>query len=413
MTLAIQARGLSKRYVLGEDAAVYGTIRESLARLIAGRPDESQREIWAVRGLDLDVEQGELLGVVGRNGAGKTTLLKLVSRITEPTSGFVRVRGRVGTLLEVGTGFHPELTGRENVFLNGAILGMQRGEIEARFGEIVEFAGIGSEFLDTPLKRYSMGMRLRLAFAIAAHLESDLVLVDEVLAVGDAEFRRRSTGAMSDLAGRGRTVLFTSHDLGAISELCDRVLWLDRGRVLALGSPDEVLTQYGEALADQPLSYLDLVPSGGPVEITEAAILDPQERRAGAPSRDRPLTISLGLDVRELVPGMHPAIIIRDAQGIAIINEIWERRRTDAPFTSTGPFELRLTLPPILTAGEYVVELWVGTRLEDLLHRQVMSFVLAPGPGDHDDHALRPRLIELGEASWEVQPVHRPSSSSA
>ena len=180
--------------------------------------------------LTFDVDEGEVLGVIGLNGAGKSTLLKILSRITEPTSGSSRTRGRVGALLEVGTGFHPELTGRENIFLNGVILGMRRAEIRARFDEIVAFAGV-EQFLDTPLKRYSSGMYLRLAFAVAAHVDPDIVIVDEVLAVGDVQFRQRCLGRMSDFGREGRTVVFVSHDLGSVNQICERSLWLDGGRL--------------------------------------------------------------------------------------------------------------------------------------------------------------------------------------
>ena len=199
--------------------------------------------MWALRDVDFEIEEGDVVGIVGRNGAGKTTLLKVLARIVRPTTGVVRMRGRVGALLEVGTGFHPELTGRENVFLNGVVLGMSRREIDRRFDDIVEFAGV-ERFLDTPLKRYSSGMYLRLAFAVAAHIDPDILVVDEVLAVGDAEFQRRCLGRMSEFGREGRTVVFVSHDTGAVGQLCRRAIWLEHGKVRDDGSVESVLAAY-------------------------------------------------------------------------------------------------------------------------------------------------------------------------
>jgi ABC-2 type transport system ATP-binding protein/lipopolysaccharide transport system ATP-binding protein len=200
-------------------------------------------EVWSLRDVDLDVAEGEAVGLLGRNGAGKSTMLKVLTRITDPTSGTVRTRGRVGALLEVGTGFHPELTGRENVYLNGAVLGMARSEIDRQYDAIVDFSGV-ERFLDTPVKRYSSGMYLRLAFAVAAHLQADIMVVDEVLAVGDAEFQRKCLGKMADIERAGRTVVFVSHNLDAIQRLCPRSVWLEQGRVALSGPTPEVLDAY-------------------------------------------------------------------------------------------------------------------------------------------------------------------------
>lgn len=240
---AITATNLSKRYRLGRPVG-YSTIRDSLATLFS-RPKEPliERDFWALKDVCLEVQHGEVLGIIGRNGAGKSTLLKILSRITEPTAGTVEINGRVGSLLEVGTGFHPELTGRENIFLNGAILGMSKSDIIRKFDDIVEFAE-GEKFIDTPIKHYSSGMQMRLAFAVAAHLEPEILLVDEVLAVGDAEFQRKCMGKMSDVVRGGRTIVFVSHNLAAISQLCQRVLWIDAGGVHKIGGPHEVVSAY-------------------------------------------------------------------------------------------------------------------------------------------------------------------------
>ena len=228
---AIAVNRLGKRYRLGSQRAAYRTLREALADRAQGRRDkEETRTLWALRDVSFEIEPGTATGVIGANGAGKTTLLKILSQITEPTEGEARVRGRVGALLEVGTGFHPELTGRENVYLNGAILGMRRAEIAAKFDEIVAFAEV-ERFIDTPVKRYSSGMYVRLAFAVAAHLESDILLVDEVLSVGDLSFQRKCLGKIQDqTAGEGRTVLFVSHNLASIKRLTEQLHLARKGR---------------------------------------------------------------------------------------------------------------------------------------------------------------------------------------
>ena len=238
MSTAITVEELSKKYRLGEYHAAYGTLRETMvhaARRVTGRErDEPAREIWALKDVTFEVPEGQVLGLIGRNGAGKSTLLKILTRIVTPTSGGAEIRGRVGSLLEVGTGFNQELTGRENIYLNGAILGMRRREIEQRFDAIVDFSGV-DRFVDTPVKRYSSGMYVRLAFAVAAHLEPEILFVDEVLSVGDAEFQRRCLGRMEELASTGRTVLFVSHTLSAVAQLCDRAIWIDGGQIVGDG----------------------------------------------------------------------------------------------------------------------------------------------------------------------------------
>jgi lipopolysaccharide transport system ATP-binding protein len=255
--IAIKAEGLGKRYRIGTAAERHDSLRSAimhglaaparnfarLRRMARGGGNGGADELWALRDVSFDVRQAEVLGIIGRNGAGKSTLLKVLSRITDPTTGRARIRGRVGSLLEVGTGFHPELTGRENVFLNGSILGMDRSTIERRFDEIVEFSGV-ERFIDTPVKRYSSGMYLRLAFAVAAHLEPEVLIIDEVLAVGDAEFQKKCLGKMSEVAGHGRTVLFVSHNLGAVNKLCSRALLLREGHLVRDGAPREVTREY-------------------------------------------------------------------------------------------------------------------------------------------------------------------------
>jgi lipopolysaccharide transport system ATP-binding protein len=257
--LALQVSGLSKRYRIGEyssDTQLREVIMKAVARLVR-RERAADQIIWAVNHISFEVRQGEVLGIVGRNGAGKSTLLKLLSRITYPTSGTIKVRGRVASLLEVGTGFHEELTGRENIYLNGSILGMKKGEIDRRLEEIVEFSGIG-QFIDTPIKRYSSGMRLRLGFSVAAHLSPDILLVDEVLAVGDADFQKKCLDVMDGLRTSGRTVLFVSHNMAAVESLCSRCLWIDAGKLRADGEARSIVADYMRTFAQSSSGTVNL-----------------------------------------------------------------------------------------------------------------------------------------------------------
>jgi lipopolysaccharide transport system ATP-binding protein len=257
--LMVRVNNLSKRYRIGATEKGYQTFRETIMSGISApfrnlgrlrsltrfKNGEEADVIWALKDVSFEVNEGEVLGIIGRNGAGKTTILKILSRITEPTSGYAEIHGRVSSLLEVGTGFHPELTGRENIFLNGAILGMRKREIEQKFDDIVDFAEI-EKFLDTPVKRYSSGMYVRLAFAVAAHLEPEVLLVDEVLAVGDIAFQKKCLGKMEEVAKGGRTVLFVSHNMGAIRSLCQSAIWLDNGQIVKKGPAGEVVRDYEE-----------------------------------------------------------------------------------------------------------------------------------------------------------------------
>jgi len=253
MKSIVRVENLSKQYRLGAKGASYETLRESLVnglrapfqRLARRNGSRNRETIWALKDVSFEVAPGEVLGVIGRNGAGKSTLLKVLSRIIEPTTGRAELFGRVSSLLEVGTGFHPELTGKENIYLNGAILGMKRREIDQKFDQIVAFAELNA-FLDTPVKRYSSGMYMRLAFAVASHLEPELLLVDEVLAVGDAAFQKKCLGKMGAVAREGRTLLFVSHNMAAIRSLCPRSIWLDKGQIVAAGNTERVVVDYLE-----------------------------------------------------------------------------------------------------------------------------------------------------------------------
>jgi lipopolysaccharide transport system ATP-binding protein len=292
MTAIIRAEALGKRYVLRHQiGSQYVALRDviadgfrNLARRAGGREaaDTSAREqFWALRNVSFDIKQGERVGIIGRNGAGKSTLLKILSRITDPTSGRVSITGRVASLLEVGTGFHPELTGRENIFLNGAILGMARTEILRKFDEIVAFSEV-ERFLDTPVKRFSSGMHVRLAFSVAAHLEAEILIVDEVLAVGDMQFQKKCIGRMEEISGSGRTVLFVSHNMATITSLCNRCVLLESGRLVADGEPSDVILKYYGGRTSSPAA-LDLTTSNRRVgdsyaQLISGAILDSSGR---------------------------------------------------------------------------------------------------------------------------------------
>jgi len=324
---ALRVEGLWKEYRLGDRSLRSETLYDALARRLRapfGRPSTAPREagsdrFWALRDIGFELEPGEVLGIIGRNGAGKSTLLKILSRITEPSRGRIEVRGRVASLLEVGTGFHPELTGRENIFLNGAILGMARREILRKFDEIVAFAGI-ERFLGTPVKRYSSGMYVRLAFSVAAHLEPDVLVVDEVLAVGDAEFQRKCTDKMRQVGGRGRTVLFVSHNMAAVAALCDRALELRQGTVAHCGDTRSVIAAYQRDTRDQPSAVWIRQLGEGPRNLLAADASDAVTGAPGSASFDA----GVAIDIRYRVPeaGTTYAVVVKltNSAGVDILS---------------------------------------------------------------------------------------------
>jgi lipopolysaccharide transport system ATP-binding protein len=310
--VVIRAELLGKRYLIGHqaerervmalrDAIVRGVrgFARSAAHMMRGRPLVSGDKVevfWALKEVSFEVRRGDVVGIIGRNGAGKSTLLKILSRITEPSAGRVTIKGRVASLLEVGTGFHPELTGRENIYLNGAILGMTRAEIRRKFDEIVDFAEV-ERFLDTPVKRYSSGMYVRLAFAVAAHLEPEILLVDEVLAVGDAEFQRKCLGKMGEVASGGRTVLFVSHNIAAVHALCSRSLLLHNGEAICAGPTDEILARYLETDGIRPAADGDLKAlsrtGAGNIRFRRMTIADRNGRPTSEPSTGEEISFVL------------------------------------------------------------------------------------------------------------------------
>jgi ABC-type polysaccharide/polyol phosphate transport system ATPase subunit len=407
---AIEVEELGKRYFLGEDHAGVGSLREAISsglrRVGRGRPERA--EIWSLRDVSFEVPEGAALGVIGRNGAGKSTLLKVLNRITEPTTGVARMRGRVGSLLEVGTGFHPELTGRENVFLNGAILGMGRRSIEATFDEIVDFAGV-ERFIDTPVKRYSSGMYLRLAFAVAAHLDADILLVDEVLAVGDAEFQRRCLGRMASVEREGRTVVFISHNLDAIVRLCPTCAWLDKGSLVAIGPSTEVVDRYLTAGVERrDHRTFDDVP-GQAVVLRSVGVVNPGGESTSVLRRDEPFTIELGVTVHTPVPDLNAAVSVQSLRGVRVLDEALADD-PPPPIDRPGDYTFRLTVPPLLNAGDYVVGVWLGTDFEEFgWVDQAVSIHLEGGVDGRPDRILQLRLPwELGPAAgWAGDESHR------
>jgi ABC-2 type transport system ATP-binding protein/lipopolysaccharide transport system ATP-binding protein len=364
---AIEVAGLGKRYLLGEDRPGR-SLRESVSgRLgaIGRRGSRTRDEIWSLRDVDLAVGEGEAVGVIGRNGAGKSTLLKILSRITQPTTGVARTRGRVTSLLEIGTGFHPELTGRENVYLNGAILGMARRDVTRRFDEIVDFAGV-ERFIDTPVKRYSSGMYLRLAFAVAAHLEADIMVVDEVLAVGDAEFQAKSLGRMGTAGREGRTVVFVSHNLEAITGLCPRAIHLEAGRVRADGPSRDVVESYLSSVRQHDVvGALDDDPAA-PVALRSVRVVNASDDTREILRRDRPVVVRIRFDVRAAIPGLDLAAFVMNDRGAEVLNEAWSDTASER-ITEAGSYVADLEIPPVLNVGGYTVGVWVGAAYETLL----------------------------------------------
>jgi lipopolysaccharide transport system ATP-binding protein len=329
--VVISAERVGKKYRLGASGQPYHTLRESVS-VLAWAPFLARRgvsapsrrpEFWALKDLNLEVREGEVLGVIGRNGAGKSTLLRLLGEISEPTEGRIRIRGRVASLLEVGTGFHPELSGRENVFLNGAILGMQKYEIIRKFEEIVSFAEV-EEFIDTPVKRYSSGMYLRLAFAVAAHLRPEILLVDEVLAVGDIQFQKRCVDKMVDVTRDGRTVLFVSHNMAAVNRLCRRAVWLDQGRVRSSGSVADVVESYLNQTAVHEGERLwpdhDSNPGNSKAVLRAVRVLSHLGRPVATADVRQPVTVEIEYEVRESLPDLRVSIQLLTSDGTIVFH---------------------------------------------------------------------------------------------
>jgi len=413
---AVRVEDLGKRYRLGGAAGGYRTLRDSLvSRLGRQRPggaEDPKETIWALRHVSFEVQHGQVLGIIGRNGAGKTTLLKILSRVTEPTEGFAEIRGRVGSLLEVGTGFHPELTGRENIYLNGAILGMKRLEIGRKFDEIVSFAEV-ERFVDTPIKHYSSGMNLRLAFSVAAHLEPEILVVDEVLAVGDAEFQRKCLGKMGDVARQGRTVLFVSHDMSAILRLTEEALLLEGGQIALRAPSQEAVDVYlasglaseGQYAWEPGEPRLEMARPFRPLALR---VLD----RAGLPTgrvlSAEPFTVEFEYELEQDTKGLRVGLYLFTSRGEPVFTTF----DTDDPQDferlterRAGRYRSRCSIPPnLLNEGRFVLGVNASAfRIRSFFTDEHALSFSVDGTGAPGSHWAEPRRGPLRPAlAWEV-----------
>jgi len=424
--IVIKAENLGKKYTIGHQAenGHYVSLRDVLMQnvrnfwhktkdMMQGKPiiqGDEMEEVWALKDVSFEIQRGETVGIIGRNGAGKTTLLKILSRITEPSAGRVTIKGRVASLLEVGTGFHPELTGRENIYLNGTILGMTRAEIKKKFDEIVDFAEV-EKFLDTPVKRYSSGMYVRLAFAVAAHLEPEMLLVDEVLAVGDAEFQKKCLGKMGDVAKEGRTVLFVSHNMGAVSQLCQQAIVLKQGHLDYIGPTERSVEHYMQSSIN----------SKGSVDLLEDPVSQPNDNTAAkfvkVQLADRNGSIKDSYFIGESLILSIQAIFYRPLRGARLsfivksrhAGNIYHCVTRDASFEPqelNGLVTFTATFPELkLYPGIYIIDhLWLATSENKTLDldRDVLSFQVMEG-GPHVFRSLARHAAVVHEVpEWKV-----------
>jgi lipopolysaccharide transport system ATP-binding protein len=397
MNPIISVENLSKQYRIGTKLP-YKTFREAIMNIITSpaklfrhpmpsalcsMPPSRDGYIWALKDVSFEVKEGEVLGIIGRNGAGKTTLLKVLSRVTEPTKGEVKIRGRVGSLLEVGTGFHPELTGRENIFLNGAILGMRKEEIKEKFDEIVAFSEV-EKFLDTPMKRYSSGMYVRLAFAVAAHLEPEILLVDEVLAVGDAQFQKKCLGKMGEVSKEGRTVLFVSHNLQAIRNLCPRSIFLNNGEVISDATTEKSLSHYSQFLHrlqidDKTAINNELVRrGGGSVRFTSVSVYDVNGKESYSFEMGETIRFKMSYKVFKEIRGLSVYIALRSGitrEIVTSVKHLISSAKIGADTTGTVIIEL----PDVyIRPGEYPIYLHISESLPTKTNFDVLDDLTAP-----------------------------------
>ena len=380
----IKVDNISKRYRIGATELPYKTFREALLsgitapvrnlsklRSLTKFKDADEPDvIWALNGVSLEVEEGEVLGIIGKNGAGKTTLLKILSRITEPTGGTAELHGRVSSLLEVGTGFHPELTGRENIFLNGAVLGMRRKEIEEKFDDIVDFSEVW-DFVDTPIKRYSTGMMVRLAFSVAAHLEPEILLVDEVLAVGDIGFQQKCLNKMENVAKGGRTVLFVSHNMGAVRSLCHNAIWIDEGRIVKKGPAGEVISDYVESqmrLLDESSHIIERDPEevkDKDFNFSRVEVLNEEGEHTTLFRHGDKLTLNVYFDGE--LPGRYYTVAFRIYNELYQLVAVGESGAFYSMYFKKDINKVTIEIGPLnLTAGKYRV--WLISRVEHIAY---------------------------------------------
>lgn len=393
MTTAIRVQNLSKAYRITaarSGASQYRTLTEEITRLFRRRAEPKNRTFWALDDVQFEIQEGEAVGIIGRNGAGKSTLLKILSRIARPTKGRAEIYGRVGSLLEVGTGFHQELTGRENVFLNGAILGMSRSEIKRRFDDIVSFAEV-EQFLDIPVKRYSSGMYMRLAFAVAAHLEPEILIVDEVLAVGDVAFQKKCLDKMDDVSSSGRTVLFVSHNMQAISRLCSRCLLMQDGKLMLDGATHEVIARYfqGDMQNTMHKVWDDLAAAPGDevVRLRCVSLLDNTGKTNDTIKISQPFRVEIGFDVLEPGKVLLPSCRFVNQSGVIIFQTTdWNPK----PYDQTGRYTASVEVPGhLLAEGAYTIMVAITTPsplAKRVYERDVMLMQIVE---DFEDNPMR------------------------
>jgi len=424
--VVVRVENVSKRYRIGVAPEKYATLRDAIAKTLksplkriqkslpSGEKSNSLNAIWALKDISFEVERGQVLGVIGRNGAGKSTLLKVLSRITEPTEGHVQIHGRVGSLLEVGTGFHPELTGRENIYLNGAILGMKRADIEHKFDDMVAFSGV-EKFIDTPVKRYSSGMYLRLAFSVAAHLEPEILVVDEVLAVGDAEFQRKCLGKMSAVAKEGRTVLFVSHDMSAISRLTEETIVLDDGK-LAYRAPTQKAVDYYMSsgfskTGERTWSAGEISPSSAPFHPIALRVKNSEGQVVDIMRSTEPITVEIEYRLDEPIQALRVGIYLRNMQGVYVFTSFdtdspaeYESMATRTP----GHYISHCVIPSdTLNEGRYALGTNAGVYRSERLFQDLRALVFnvdgvgAPGKqwAERRRGVIRPRL------DWKINQI--------
>ena len=372
MEHVIEIKNIGKKYNITHQRGRYVALRDIImgvlespfsflkrkAKKIMGL--ETKEEFWALKNVSFNVKKGEVVGIIGPNGAGKSTLLKILSQITPPTEGEIKISGRVGSLLEVGTGFHPELSGRENIFLNGAILGMTSREIAKKFDEIVTFAGI-EKFLDTPVKHYSSGMYVRLAFSVAAHMEPDVLIVDEVLAVGDAEFQKKCLGKMDEITKKeGRTILFVSHNMGAIQSLCSRCVLLEKGQITKIGKTSEVINHYISRKTDK--SEISLSPKNEEAGVTKIWLEDTEGNKVSSAEMGDDVILNVEYIIKKEIPIMDVDFLV-SKNGVPLVQSFDIDANEKSRYNrKPGNYHAMVTLPTkVLKEGNYIVEIWMGT----------------------------------------------------
>ena len=410
MKSIVRVDSVSKRYRIGASAAAYQTLRDSLTSALRKpfrRNSHSNSEIlWALRDVSFEIAAGEVVGIIGRNGAGKSTLLKVLSRITEPTQGRVELFGRIGSLLEVGTGFHPELTARENIYLNGAILGMRRTEIKRKFDEIVAFSEV-EKFIETPVKHFSSGMYVRLAFAVAAHLEPEILIVDEVLSVGDASFQKKCLGKMGDVARAGRTVLFVSHNLGAVAQLCSRGIVLKQGRTVFDGEVSAAISSYVDEMRDSANTATFADEPDKDMQILSMSVVSPDGEVISSQPHTEPFSIVIKYRMSNWTEGAHVCLDVFTENGTRLL---WATDVNSVDDLSverqSGIYTSRITVPEmILTPGFYYFStgIYAPNRMRPFDHREsAVSVEILDGGSFLANFGIRAHAATMIPLRWET-----------